>query len=149
MFNNFPVTGVPYLFRRIRIHSRHDTHKLAVFVEVPTSWLFSYPRRISVFFISLVKIKYPTKGTRYWKIPPPPGGRGKISADIMWGTKCEQWKKKGENIKEKWRNRKERKNGKYQRWAHATFWGSATAIWRSHFCNFLNKCSSATAISQS
>ncbi len=45
---------------------------------------------------------------------PAPGGRGKISANVIWGEKI--WKgekKKGENVKEKGRNGEEKgKKGK-------------------------------------
>ncbi len=41
--------------------------------------------------------------------PPPPGGREKISADVIWGKKYEKGKRKrGENVKEKGRKGKEK-----------------------------------------
>ncbi len=51
----------------------------------------------------------PMQGSIFWKIPPPPRGGGKISADVIWGKKYEKAKiKKGENVKEKERKRKEK-----------------------------------------
>jgi hypothetical protein len=47
------------------------------------------------------------QGSIYWKIPLPPGGEEKISADVIWGKKYEKVKRKrGENVKEKGRKGK-------------------------------------------
>ncbi len=39
------------------------------------------------------------------KYPPPPGGRGEISADVIWGEKYEKAKRKRRNM---WKKREER-----------------------------------------
>jgi hypothetical protein len=59
---------------------------------------------------SILKNRYiPGQGSIYWKIPPPLGGGGKISADVIWGKKYEKVeRKRGENIKEKGRKGKEK-----------------------------------------
>jgi hypothetical protein len=49
------------------------------------------------------------QGSIYWKIPPPPQGEEKISADIIWRKKYENVKnKKWENVKEKGRKGEEK-----------------------------------------
>ncbi len=57
------------------------------------------------------------QGSIYWKIRPPPGGGGEISADVIWEKQYEKRKRKrGKMLKEKEeRGKKDEERGKKMR----------------------------------
>jgi hypothetical protein len=55
-----------------------------------------------------------SQGSIYLKIPPPPGGGEKISADVIWGKNMKRGRETGGKCKRK-RKKEERKRKKGER----------------------------------